>query len=103
MNPIPLVDPCGTVRAFMCGLCSRVPLVFARSDEDCYLDAARFSAERHCLCIACGAEVPGGGMRAVCDSCESTAAGHHSWGVIAESATHGFRSYAEWGEWNAGR
>lgn len=53
MNPVPLTDPTGTVRAWMCGRCNCIG-EFNGETSEWHAEESRRSAERCCMC-ECGA------------------------------------------------
>lgn len=67
MNPVPLTDPSGVVRAWMCGCCSHVGIgsvpVYQNADDD-YIEGGRMRAEWCCVCRECRGPNP----RTDCDS-----------------------------------
>lgn len=61
MNPVPLTDPTGTVRAWMCGCCSHIGIgsvpVYRNADDD-YLEGSKLRAAACCACGGCGGPNP---------------------------------------------
>lgn len=79
MNPIPLTDPSGTVRAYVCGVCNNVrgsgSMLLGAAVDAAYAqeDAARSlgRATRCCACDRCGTPIPIGAptFAGMCSPC----------------------------------
>lgn len=56
MNPVPLTDPTGTIRAWMCGCCLHVGIgsvPIYRSADDDYIEGGKLRAAACCVCWDC--------------------------------------------------
>ena len=76
MNPIPLTDPTGALRAWMCGCCLHVGYgsEFGYRDADASIVAqSKLRAESCCICIDCAGPAPRAtcSYSRVCKACEA--------------------------------
>lgn len=73
MNPVPLTDPTGTVRAWMCGCCGHAgefPSRFGKNADAYAIERSRLNAEECCVCRQCDGPAPRVDCALVCKSCQ---------------------------------
>lgn len=57
MNPAPLTDSSGTVRAYLCGVCGTLGIA-SHTDPEAQAARSAHSARTCCVCSNCGAPAP---------------------------------------------
>lgn len=87
MNPTPLIDPGGTVRAYACGACGHAysggQTLGLKKPLDArgiarHAESSRGRAERCCRCITCGAPIPPR-VSGDCVPCAAAERERHRW------------------------
>lgn len=72
-DPIPLTDPQGVVRAYLCGCCGQVPEqpIYGVNEAAKQAEDSRGRAEKCCVCIDCKGPNPrgSGGTILTCKAC----------------------------------
>lgn len=76
MNPVPLTDPSGVVRAWMCGCCGHAgefPHRYGENADERAIARSRENAEQCCVCMWCKNPAPRAECMLECKACQAQA------------------------------